>query len=142
MAVDSPRVRVASHLLSAHDPAVAEFWTERHLCTLTTLRADGRPHVVPVGATLDAEAGLVRVIASRSSLKVRHVAAEPGGAPVAVCQVDGRRWSTVEGTATVSAEPADVAEAERRYALRYRTPRANPERVVLLIRIDRLVGNP
>ncbi len=141
MAVDSPRVRLASHLLSAHDPAVAEFWTERHLCTLTTLHADGRPHVVPVGATLDAEAGLVRVIASRSSLKVRHVAAEPGGAPVAVCQVDGRRWSTVEGTATVSAEPAEVAEAERRYALRYRTPRPNRERVVLLIRIDRLLGN-
>jgi PPOX class probable F420-dependent enzyme len=121
---------------------VAAFWTERHLCTLTTLRADGRPHVVPVGATLDAEHGLVRVIASRSSLKVRHIgAAAPAGAPVAVCQVDGRRWTTVEGTARVSVDPGDVAEAERRYAQRYRTPRPNPERVVVLIRIDRLLGN-
>ena len=26
---------------------LAGFWAERHLCTLTTLRADGSPHVVP-----------------------------------------------------------------------------------------------
>ena len=29
------------------------FWVERHLCTVTTLRADGRPHVVPLGVALD-----------------------------------------------------------------------------------------
>ena len=44
--------------------ALLEFWTERHLCTLTTLRADGSPHVVAVGATLDPEHGLARVISS------------------------------------------------------------------------------
>ncbi|MEV0780869.1 pyridoxamine 5'-phosphate oxidase family protein, partial [Streptomyces sp. NPDC050428] len=27
------------------------FWHERHLSTLTTLRPDGTPHVVPVGVT-------------------------------------------------------------------------------------------
>jgi len=123
-------------------PDVLAFWSERHLCTLTTVRADGRPHVVPVGATLDAEAGLVRVIASGSSLKVRQiVAAGALGAPVAVCQVDGRRWATAEGVATVSGDPVEVAEAERRYALRYREPRPNPERVVVLIRLDRMLGN-
>ena len=58
-------------------PALLEFWAERHLCTLTTLRADGSPHVVPVGATLDAGAGLVRVTASRTSAKVRHVLGKP-----------------------------------------------------------------
>jgi PPOX class probable F420-dependent enzyme len=121
---------------------VLAFWSERHLCTLTTVRADGRPHVVPVGATLDAESGLVRVIASGSSLKVRQIAAAgAAGAPVAVCQVDGRRWATAEGVATVSRDPVEVAEAERRYALRYREPRPNPERVVVLIRLDRMLGN-
>ncbi|MGQ0630609.1 MAG: pyridoxamine 5'-phosphate oxidase family protein [Sporichthyaceae bacterium] len=129
-------------MLSLDDPAVQEFWAERHLCTLTTLRADGRPHVVPVGATLDAPAGLARVIASRSSLKIRYVsAAGATGAPVAICQVDGRRWATVEGIATVAEDRESVAEAERRYALRYREPRENPERVVLLVRIDRMLGN-
>lgn len=135
------RRRRTSHALHPDDDAVLAFWRERHRCTITTLRADGRPHVVPVGATLDAPARLARVITSGSSLKARHVAAAgPGGAPVALCQVDGRRWSTVEGTATISADPAEVAEAERRYAERYRVPRVNPERVVVLVRIDRLLG--
>lgn len=137
-----PRVRKASHVLRIDDQDLLAFWRERHLCTLTTLRADGRPHVVPVGATLDPGAGLARIIAGRTSLKVRHVAAfGDAGAPVAVCQVDGRRWSTVEGTATVGTAPEEVAEAVRRYAERYRQPRPNPERIVLLIRVDRIVGN-
>ena len=40
------------------------FWTERHLASLVTLRADGTPHVVPVGVTLDLDADppLARVI--------------------------------------------------------------------------------
>jgi PPOX class probable F420-dependent enzyme len=122
-----------------------EFWTERHLCTLTTLRADGTPHVVPVGATLDAEAGLARVITSGGSRKAAHVAAfEPGalhGAPVAICQVDGARWSTLEGWAVVNAAPDRVTEAEQRYAVRYRTPRVNPARVVLEVTITRVLGN-
>jgi PPOX class probable F420-dependent enzyme len=135
-------VRKASHLVAIDDRDLRAFWSERHLCTLTTLRADGRPHVVPVGATLDPEAGLARIIAGRTSLKVRHVAAfGDAGAPVAVCQVDGRRWATIEGTATISGDPGDVAEACRRYAERYREPRPNPERIVMLIRVDRIVGN-
>ncbi len=34
-----------------------EFLTERHLASLTTLRADGSPHVVPVGFTYDPRPG-------------------------------------------------------------------------------------
>lgn len=118
------------------------FWAERHLCTLTTLRPDGTPHVVPVGATLDRAAGLARVITSRGSVKARHVAAAgPAGTPVAICQVDGRRWSTVEGRAVVRDDPAAVAEAERRYAERYRQPRPNPERVVLEVSVTRMLGS-
>jgi F420H(2)-dependent biliverdin reductase len=120
-------------------PALREFWTERHLCTLTTLRADGSPHVVPVGATLDPDAGLVRVTASGTSAKVRHVRA--GQARVAVCQVDGARWSTMEGLAVVRDDPAAVAEAVRRYAQRYRQPRENPRRVVLEISITRVLAS-
>jgi hypothetical protein len=72
---------------------------------------------------------------------VRNVAAAAGGAAVAVCQVDGRRWSTLEGTARVLDGPAEVAEAERRYAERYKVPRENPERVALRITLTRLLGN-
>lgn len=114
-----------------------EFWTERHLCTLVTLRADGSPHVVPVGVTLDVEAGLARVICRGGSAKARN-AAERGTAVVS--QVDGGRWSTLEGTAVVRTDRESVAEAERRYAQRYRVPRENPERVVIEIAVRRVMG--
>jgi len=120
-------------------PALREFWTERHLCTLTTLRPDGSPHVVAVGATLDLDAGLARVISSGGSAKVRHVRA--GADRVAICQLDGARWSTVEGRAVIRDDPAAVAEAERRYAGRYRQPRPNPARVVIEVTITRVLGS-
>jgi hypothetical protein len=60
---------------------------------------------------------------------------------VAVCQVDGRHWSTVEGHATVRSDADPVEEAVRRYAERYRTPRPNPSRVALRIEVTRVLGN-
>ncbi|WBB73128.1 TIGR03618 family F420-dependent PPOX class oxidoreductase [Micromonospora sp. WMMD1128] len=130
------------HRLDPHDGRVARFFADRHLATLTTLRADGTPHVVPVGVTFDPDAGLARVITSGGSAKARNVAAAgPAGTPVAVCQVDGRWWLTVEGRAVVRRDPEAVAEAERRYAERYRIPRPNPERVVLEITVSRLLGS-
>jgi PPOX class probable F420-dependent enzyme len=124
-----------------HDlaPGVLEFLTERHLATLTTLRPDGSPHVVPVGVTYDAATGTARVITSGTSAKARHV--RTGQQRVAVCQVDGRRWVTLEGTAVVRDNPAAVADAVARYAQRYRQPRENPARVVLEISVDRVLGN-
>jgi PPOX class probable F420-dependent enzyme len=128
-----------AHDVDDLDPALLTFLTERHLATLTTLRPDGTPHVVPVGMTYDAATRTARVITSGTSAKARHVRA--GRGRVAVCQVDGRRWVTLEGTAVVREDPAAVADAERRYAQRYRAPRENPARVVLEISIDRVLGN-
>ncbi|MBB5155630.1 pyridoxamine 5'-phosphate oxidase family protein [Saccharopolyspora phatthalungensis] len=117
------------------------FWQERHLSTLTTVRRDGTPHVVPVGVTLDIEAATARVISSSTSHKVRQIiAAGREGAPVAVCQVDGRRWSTLQGRAVVRADPAAVADAERRYEQRYKKPRPNPSRVVIEISVTKALG--
>ena len=116
---------------------VLAFLTERHLATLTTLRADGSPHVVAVGFTWDDEAGLARVITNRTSRKVAH--ARLGGRAV-VAQVDGPRWLSLEGAVGVSDDPERVAEAVRRYALRYRQPSPNPLRVVLELQVDRVLG--
>ena len=121
-------------------PELLQFLTERHLATLTTLRADGSPHVVPVGVTYDAAAGTARVITSGTSAKARHV--RDGQPRVAVCQVDGRRWVTLEGTAAVRDDAGSVADAVARYAQRYRQPRVNPARVVIEISVDRILGNP
>jgi len=120
-------------------PELLAFLTERHLATLTTLRPDGSPHVVPVGVTYDPATRTARVITSGTSAKVRHV--RDGGGRVAVCQVDGRRWVTLEGTAQVRDDAASVAEAVERYARRYRQPRENPARVAIEISVDRILGS-
>lgn len=127
--------------LSEPTPEFVNFWTERHLASLTTIRADGSPHVTPVGVTLDLRTSIARIISSAGSRKVRNVAEAAGIARVAVCQLDGRRWSTLEGIAVVRTDAAAVADAESRYAGRYRTPRPNPERVVIEIAVDRVLGN-
>lgn len=120
-------------------PEVTTFLTERHLATLTTLRPDGTPHVVAVGFTWDADDQLVRVITFAPSRKARNVAASPGG-PAAVCQVDGGRWLTLEGTATVTDDPDRVAEAVRRYTERYSPPKTRDDRVVIEIAVARIMG--
>lgn len=117
------------------------FWRERHLCTVTTLRRDGSPHVVPMGVVLDPGPGVAWAITSGTSQKAANVRAAAGDARVAVCCVDGRRWSTLEGRAEVLDDPASVAEAERRYAERYKVPRENPRRVALRITVTRVLGN-
>ncbi|MDY7104346.1 MAG: TIGR03618 family F420-dependent PPOX class oxidoreductase [Actinomycetota bacterium] len=125
------------------DPAdvpadLVEFVTERHLATLTTLRPNGSPHVVAVGFTYEPEAKLARVITFAPSKKARNVAASPGGRAV-VSQVDGARWASFEGTATVTDDPTRVAEAVRRYAERYRPPKQRDDRVVIEITVDRIL---
>lgn len=138
--MDPPgRLPGVARTLNAVSDDFRAFWTERHLATLVTLRSDGRPHVVPVGVTLDldVEPPVARVICGGGSVKARNAAAR---GVAAVSQVDGRRWSTLEGDAVVRTEPAAVADAERRYALRYRPPRPNPERVVLEIAVRRVLG--
>jgi PPOX class probable F420-dependent enzyme len=122
---------------------MTSFWRENHLCTLTTLRPDGTPHVVPVGVTYEPDEGVARVIANKGSRKVAHIlAAGPEGARVAVCQVDRRRWATLEGRAVVRTGAEPVADAVSRYAVRYgRTPAPNPDRVLIEITVDRTLGN-
>lgn len=124
---------------SALPPDVLAFVTDRHLATLTTLRPDGSPHMAPVGFTFDPGRGLVRVITFSGSRKVRNVAARPGGR-AAVCQVDGGRWLTFEGTATVTTDPARNAEGIRRYAGRYRQPKDRPDRATIEITVDQVLG--
>ncbi|MGW0517314.1 pyridoxamine 5'-phosphate oxidase family protein [Crossiella sp. NPDC003009] len=119
-----------------------EFWTERRLASLTSVRPDGRPHVVPVGVTVDFERGLARVITRRHSVKARLAAgAGVAGLAVAVCQFEGAHWSTLEGRAVLRDDAESVAEAVARYARRYRQPKESPERVVLEIVVERVLGN-
>jgi PPOX class probable F420-dependent enzyme len=115
-----------------------EFWREKHHCTVTSLKSDGSPHVVPMGIVVDPASGQAFGITSGRSQKVANLRRDPR---IAVCQVDRGRWSTVEGTAEVLDDPESVADAVRRYAERYRQPKENPERVAVRITITRVIGN-
>ncbi|MCU1504254.1 MAG: putative pyridoxal 5-phosphate oxidase [Ilumatobacteraceae bacterium] len=118
-------------------PEMSAFLAEPHLATLTTLRRDGSPHVVAVGFSYDADAGLARIITFAGSVKARNAAR---GGPAAVSQVDGRRWATLEGVARLVTDPAGVATAVAGYAARYRKPGERPDRVAIEIAVDRILG--
>jgi len=120
-----------------------DFVAARHLATLTTLRADGSPHVVPVAFTWDVDSGRARVTTRVTSVKARNVeraAADGSVARAALCQFEGQRWLTLEGTVTLSRDPADVAAAVEAYAVRYRQLEFQAERIVLHLAVDRVLG--
>ena len=113
------------------------FLSEYHLASLTTLRRDGSPHVVPVGFSYDAELHVVRIITFPSSVKYKN--ALRGGRAV-VSQVDGGRWLSLEGTVTGTDNPIRVAAAVAGYAARYRQPGEREDRVAIEIVVDRVLG--
>lgn len=123
----------ATELLS--DDALA-FVRHRHLATLSTLHPDGSIHVVAVGFTY--RDGIARVITSGDSRKVANVLAD-GRASIA--QVDGPRWLTLQGTATIARSPEEVQLGVDLYAERYRQPRVNPLRVVIVLEVERVLGS-
>ncbi|MER5497620.1 TIGR03618 family F420-dependent PPOX class oxidoreductase [Streptomyces sp. NPDC002561] len=117
------------------------FLTGPRTATLATLRPDGTPHVTPVRFAFDAATGLVRVTTRAGARKARNVAAGGPAARIALCQADGIRWVTLEGRATVTRDPAHLAEAVRRYTERYRTPPHDPpDLVVIEIAVDRALS--
>ncbi len=128
------------HLLD--DPAYVGFWRVRHLCTVTTPRRDGSLHVTPMGVVLDVAGRRAWAVTSRGSVKARNIAAGgEDGVAVAVGSVDGRWWASLEGRARLSDDPEVVAEAEHRYAERYRLPRPNPDRVAVRVELSRALGS-
>jgi PPOX class probable F420-dependent enzyme len=117
--------------------AVQSFLAEPRIATLTTIRPDGTPHVAPVRFTWDDTTSTVRVLTVATSRKARNVVT---GGRVALCQPDGFRWVTLEGTATLSADPNRVATAARLYHRRYRCAPPEPDgRVVIEIAVDHIL---
>jgi PPOX class probable F420-dependent enzyme len=116
--------------------AALEFLAEYHLATLSTLGRGGRIHAVPVGFTV--EGGIARVIGTGGSQKFLN-ARRSGRATV--CSVDRARWISFEGPVTVTDDSDAVAHAVALYAARYRQPRVNPERVVLELTVERVLGS-
>ncbi|ACU75321.1 pyridoxamine 5'-phosphate oxidase-related FMN- binding [Catenulispora acidiphila DSM 44928] len=119
-------------------PNARAFLARPATATFTTLRPDGTPHVTPVRFTADMNVGRARVTTRAAARKARNVAVN---ARVVLCQVDGARWMSLEGRARLTDDPSDLAEAVRRYAMRYgMAPPAPPDLVLIEITVDRVLG--
>ena len=118
---------------------VLSFLDERHLASLTLLRPDGSPHVTAVGFTWDQDSQLVRVITWAGSMKSKILEQQPNSRAV-VCQIDGGRWLSLEGTAVVTSDEARCKEGTERYANRYRIPQDRQDRTVIEISVDQILG--
>ena len=117
------------------DEALA-FVTDRHLATLSTMSPDGRIHVVAVGFSyVD---GVARIITGGGSRKVANIRADDR---VSISQVEGARWLTLQGVATIATSPEEVALGVELYSRRYRAPRENPERVVIVMSVEKVMGS-
>lgn len=114
------------------------FVKDYHLATLSTLTRKGSIHVVAVGFTLDPEDNLIRIITSASQ-KTKNIREYSSHATVS--QVEGPLWVSFMGQASISEERDEVARAEKLYTQRYRPPRINPQRVVICLNVERVLGS-
>ena len=117
------------------DEALA-FVTDRHIATLSTMSPDGRIHVVAIGFSY--RDGVARIITGGGSRKVANLRADNR---LSIAQFEGARWLTLQGTATIATSPEDVALGVELYSRRYRTPRENPERVVIVMTVEKIMGS-
>jgi hypothetical protein len=124
------------------DPAelnesMLEFLTAKHLATLTTLRPDGTPHVVPVGFTYVASERRIRIVTRSHSRKARNASA---GSTGLVCQFDGGRWLTLQGQCELHTDEASTIRCGELYEARYGHPPRRPGWASLEIIVDRCFG--
>jgi PPOX class probable F420-dependent enzyme len=128
------------HVPDALSTEALDFLAERHLATLSIVDADGSLHVTPVGFTWDNAAQVARVITFAEAKKVRVIDSN-GSLVAALSQVDGGRWFTLHGMATVTADPATNADAETRYGARYRPPGdRGVDRRTIEVAVTKIVG--
>jgi F420H(2)-dependent biliverdin reductase len=116
---------------------VLAFLRERHLATLTTLRADGSPHVVPVGFSFDPDA-----VRGAGDHLGRSVKARNAGARRPRRGVAGRRRPLADagGPGAAVTDPDGVAAAVAGYTERYRPPKQRDDRVAIEIAVDKVMG--
>jgi len=114
---------------------------------ISTVAADGHPHVVPVWFVLDGEE--LVVTSNSGSAKARHLARDPR---IAVCVDDERppfAFVAIRGTATLHPNPPDLLAWTTRIASRYLTGAdadeagrryADIDDLIVRIRVDHALG--
>ena len=120
------------------DNDALDFLAARRLATLTTHRADGSAHVVPVGFMYDPAVGIARIIAPLDTVKVRNLQRDPRAV---LCQVDGALWATLEGTAVIRSDQESFQRTLAAYNAKFGPMHGPAEgRCAIELTVNRVLG--
>jgi F420H(2)-dependent biliverdin reductase len=126
--------------LDALHPDTMPFLSEFLVGLLSTTRADGSLHVAAVGFTYDPDTRIAWSIGPQNSVKVRNIRRGSRGV---FSQVEGSRWLSLEGPARIVDDAEGIAEAHRRYRVRYPGHgEVDPDRVGIAVDVERIIGIP
>jgi PPOX class probable F420-dependent enzyme len=130
---------------SLDEAAILELLGSTPHCVLSTLRADGRPHLTNMVFHWSPDERLLRFTTRAGRIKVRHLQRDPRCA-VLVSSEDRWTFGVVDGTAELSAvtvEPGDETSRELRLLHGEDADLGllvDEERLVIRVRIDHLYG--
>jgi PPOX class probable F420-dependent enzyme len=132
------------------DTAVAqEFLRDNHRAVLATSRADGRPQLSPVTATVDGD-GRVIISTRETAVKVRNLRRDPHVSMAALNDQFYGDWVQVEGTAEIISLPEALdllvdyyrrAAGEHPDWDEYRAAMVEQKRVIVRFAIERAGPN-
>jgi len=96
-----------------------DFLSVPRLASMAFALPDDRIHQTPVKMALEVESGIAVVLTSSRSVKARRISNAGRQVRVALNEHSSTLWVTLEGPATVSAEPDRVDWARGVYASRF-----------------------
>jgi PPOX class probable F420-dependent enzyme len=129
--------------------AAQEFLRDNHRAVLATSRADGRPQLSPVTATVDGD-GRVIISTRETAVKVRNLRRDPHVSMAALTDQFYGGWVQVEGTAEIISLPEALdllidyyrrAAGEHPDWDEYRAAMVEQKRVIVRFAIERAGPN-
>ena len=130
-------------------PTALEFLRKNHRAVLATTRADGRPQLSPIVATVDADDQIV-VSSRETAVKVRNLRRNPFASLCVVNDAFYGEWMQVEGPAQILSLPDAMEPLVDYYRSLsgehpdwddYRAAMTRDRRVLIVIRPDRAGPN-
>ncbi|HWU37410.1 MAG TPA: PPOX class F420-dependent oxidoreductase [Candidatus Acidoferrum sp.] len=108
-------------------PPVRAFLDEPHYAVIATINESGMPHLTAIWYALQGDEVLMNTAAGR--LKHRNLQRDPR---LTICVVEGERYVTLYGRATVIDDRAQAQADDLELARRYEGPEKAQERVPLI----------
>jgi PPOX class probable F420-dependent enzyme len=130
-------------------PTALTFLRDNHRAVLATTRADGRPQMSPVVATVDAD-GLIAISSRETAVKVKNVKRDPYASLCVINDSFYGEWMQIEGPASILSLPDALEPLVEYYRSLsgehpdwddYRAAMKRDQRVLILIRPERAGPN-